>query len=253
MLSPYDWNEAVQHRAEFVEERLRGGSPVVGLRYGNGILLLTLRRTQRKIFEVYDRLMFSAVGNQADIEAVRIGALDFAHQEGFSRSPDDVTINRLVGFAISPALKKAFGDSWSAPLVFSGVFAELGVKRENDRFATLNYDGEFAYSDRYAVVAGNPFAEERMVERLAAFDPEAPLGDAVRAALEAWALGQRAAEHSGQAKDEEEENVGESDETPLDFLKDHLKTLTVEAAVLEHSTRRESKFRVLREDEVGVE
>src|ERR1044071_3451923 len=105
MYSPFDINEAVAHRKEFVEEGLRGGSPVVGMSYNGGLLLLTVRRTQRKVYEIYDRQMFSAIGNQSDIENVRLASINMAHQEGFERSPDDVSTQRLVGFSLSPALK----------------------------------------------------------------------------------------------------------------------------------------------------
>ena len=62
--SPYDWNQAIRHRSEYIEERLRDGSPVAGLSFPGGILLLTVRRSQRKIFEIYDRMMFAGVGNR---------------------------------------------------------------------------------------------------------------------------------------------------------------------------------------------
>ncbi len=105
MYSPYDFNQSIAHRAEYVEERLKAGSPVVGLSYEQGVLLFTVKRTQRKVFEIYDQIMYSAIGNQADVEAVRLASIDFCHQEGFARSPDDVSVQRLVGFAISPPLE----------------------------------------------------------------------------------------------------------------------------------------------------
>lgn len=250
MVSPYDFNEAVQHRAEYVDERLREGSPVVGLKYDGGLLLLSTRRTQRKTFEVYDRLMMSAIGAQADVEAIRIAALDFAHQEGFARSPDDVTLNRIVGFALSPALKKAFGDTWSSPLVFRGVFAELGKKPEQDRFGTLNYDGEFAYTEDFAVAAGTHYAEEMMVEQLKDAGTGLSLQDAVRTALDAWTLGHHhAAAPAASKRDDDDEQEEESLE-PAAYLKKQLETMTVEAAILDRSTARESKFRLLTEDDL---
>ena len=57
MYSPYDWNQAIQHRSEYIDQRLRDGSPVVGLSLPEGQLLFTIRRSQRKIFDIYDRLM----------------------------------------------------------------------------------------------------------------------------------------------------------------------------------------------------
>lgn len=251
MISPYDFNEAVQHRAEYVEERLREGSPVVGLRYQDGLLLLSTRRTQRKVFEIYDRLMMSAIGNQADVEAIRIAALDFAHQEGFARSPDDVTVNRLVGFALSPALKRAFGDSWNAPLVYRGVFAEMGRTPKGDRFAALNYDGEFAYTEDHAVAAGSHDAEEAMAERLRAAGPELPLADALRAAAEAWAIGHRAAAQPDGLRQDADDAEAEEDVAPVgEYLARQLEEMTLEAGVLERSARRDSKFRLLRPEEL---
>src|SRR3990172_6641918 len=115
--TPYDWMQNLQNRREYVQDQLREGSPVVGLSFAQGVLLLTVRRTQEKIFEIYDRLMFSGVGRQADLETLRLAAIDFAHREGFSLSPDDVTAQRVVGVALSPLLKRGFGDFFSHPLV----------------------------------------------------------------------------------------------------------------------------------------
>src|SRR5687768_4449284 len=128
--TPYDWNQSIQTRMEYVEERLRDGSPVVALSIPEGVLLLSIHRAQRKIYEIYDRLVFGAVGNQSDIETMRNAALDFAHREGFQRSPDDVTAQRLVGSILAPALKRAFGDPFTAPFVFRGLFAEMGESPE---------------------------------------------------------------------------------------------------------------------------
>ena len=44
MFTPYDYNEAIGHRKDAIEERLREGSPVVGLAYDAGLLLLNTRK-----------------------------------------------------------------------------------------------------------------------------------------------------------------------------------------------------------------
>src|SRR5688500_6656347 len=115
MYSPYDFNQSIAHRPEYVEERLKSGAPVVGISFGGGALLFTVKRTQRKVFEIYDQLMFSAIGAQADVEAMRLAAIDFAHQQGFSRSPDDVSSQRLAGVAIAPTIKLTFSDPMTSP------------------------------------------------------------------------------------------------------------------------------------------
>src|SRR5262249_20142423 len=104
--SPFDFNEANRHRVDYVEDSLREGSPIVGVSFDAGLLLLPARKPQRRVFEIYDRLIYSAIGKQADVEAIRIAAVEVAAREGFTLSPDDVTAQRLVGFTLSPPLKK---------------------------------------------------------------------------------------------------------------------------------------------------
>lgn len=241
MYSPYDFNQSIAHRAEYVEERLKSGSPVVGLSYDNGVLLFTVRRNQRKVFEIYDQLMYSAIGAQADVEAVRLAAIDFAHQEGFSRSPDDVSIQRLVGFVLSPAIKRAFGDPMTAPNVLRAVFAEVGKSPEQDAFFVLNYDGEFTNTSRYGFVAGSTAGEDAMREELEKHKEIPDLQTALQRAVAVW--------RKGSAPSEDED--GESDASKNKLLNDEFEDGELEVGVLERNTPRESKFRLLGKDELN--
>jgi proteasome alpha subunit len=251
-LTPYDWNQSIQTRMEYIEERLRGGSPVVGLSIPEGVLLLSVHRAQRKVYEIYDRLIFGAIGHQSDIEAMRNASIDFAHREGFQRSPDDVTAQRLVGSVLSPALKQAYGDPFTAPLVFRGLFAELGERQEQDLFYALGFDGEFKRETGYSVVAGSLEGENRMIDLLHSNVEQATdRPAALRLALEAWATGKL---HAGASRrtltrrDEEEET--QAARSIHDVLKEELSDGTVEAGLLERNTPRESKFRLLRTEEL---
>ncbi|MCS6775197.1 MAG: hypothetical protein RMJ43_13530 [Chloroherpetonaceae bacterium] len=257
MYTPFDFNEAIGHKKEYIEDNLREGSPVVGMAYDGGLLLLTMRRTQRKIYEIYDRQMFSAIGKQADIENVRLSSIQYAHQEGFERSPDDVSVQRLVGFYLSPALKKAFGDQWAAPFIIRCLFAESGRTPEQDVFLTLNYDGEFRQHRRVAVIAGTQRAEDRMLERLSDNRPPLSRDEALRQAVWAWTAGARESlkATSRISRDIEEEEpipLYEIDEAEADrvFLRDELKTAQLEVGLLERRANRESRFRLMREDEL---
>lgn len=245
MLTPYDFQENLQQRAQYIRNRLQSGSPVIGLSYDNGALLLSVRRQSRKVYEIYDRLMLSAIGNQSDVETVRLASIDFAHQEGFIRSPDDVTVQRVVGFALSPALKKAFGDPLTAPFVFRGLFAELHNNPEQDLFYTLNYDGDFIPAHRMAVVAGTSFAQERASDYLKTHMETVPtLERAIQHALTAWGIARRI------ATQEETESVSESEARRT--LRNVLDSETqVEVGILERKTLRENRFRLLRPDEIA--
>ncbi len=243
MLTPYDFQENLQQRAQYIRSRLQAGSPVVGISYDNGVMLVSVRRRGRKVFEIYDRLIFAGIGNQSDVETMRIAAVDFTHQEGFIRSPDDVTIQRVVGFALSPALKKAYGDPFTAPFVFRGLFAELGNTPEQDLFFTLNYDGEFLQNNRYAMLAGNAVAEEMALDYLEQHLTKVPTFEsAIPIALTAWGI----ARYS--ATQEETEEV--SEQTARDALRDELGDATVEIGVLERETLRENRFRLIPQEQI---
>jgi proteasome alpha subunit len=251
--TPYDWNQSIQTRMEYIEERLRDGSPVVGISVPEGVLLLSVHRAQRKIYEIYDRLIFAGIGQQSDVETMRNAAIDFAHREGFQRSPDDVTAYRLVGSVLSPALKKAFGDPFTAPFIFRGLFAEVGERPETDAFFALGFDGEYKNENRYSVIGGTLEAENRMIDLLhGSIDRVKDRTAALRLGLEAWATGKIEARRTGFGRslvaedDEERETL-----TVEQVLREEIAEGTVEVGFLERSTPRESKFRLLRADELA--
>jgi len=252
MYSPYDFNQSIAHRAEYVEERLKGGAPVVAVSFDKGVLLFTVKRTQRKVFEIYDKIMYSAIGNQADVEAVRLAAIDFAHGEGFARSPDDVSVQRMVGFAISPPLKKSFGDTFNTPTVMRAIFAELGLSPERDAFFVLNYDGEFSTHAKFAVVAGSDAGEDTMQKELEQFDDIPDLQTALSRAANAWRAGSRGEVHDDDDEKSTPDNGRTFESGDVDSLTEALKNGPIEAAILERDTSRESKFRLLRSDEISI-
>lgn len=257
--TPYDWQQTLRQKADYAEDRLRGGSPVVALSCEEGILLLTTRRTQRKIFEIYDRLAFAGLGTPSDLEAVRQRAVDFTHAEGYQRSPEDVSIQRVVGFAISPLLKRSFADPLRTPLVLRGLFAQLGKDPEGDLFMVLGYDGEFTSHRGRVGVAGADVAERGMERVLAgggAHETSVPtLDQAMEIALDAWAAGPWALEASGIAP-EEEANAGAAEERLPSrkelrrVLAERLRQESLEAAVLERDTARERRLRALSREEL---
>lgn len=159
MLTPYDWQEGIGHRMSFIESRLVAGSPILAMSIADGVILFSYRRHTQKIFEIYDQLAFSAIGQQSDVEALRIAALDFAHQEGFNRSERDVTIRRVVS-ALSAPIKRAFADFSSAPFIVRAIFAEVCRSPSEDTFAILDYEGDFKTRKDWAfVVGGDEYVE----------------------------------------------------------------------------------------------
>lgn len=253
-LTPYDWNQSIQTRAEYLEDRLREGSPVAALSRPEGLYLVSVHRAQRKVYEIYDRLMFAGLGNQSDVEAMRSAAIDFAHREGFLRSPDDVTAQRLVGSVLSPALKQAFADPFSAPFVFRGLFAELGESPEQDLFLVLGGDGDYRADRSRSAAAGTSAAETRMLEVLDADSLDGEGRDvALRRALRAWAAGRREARRRDALHEDGEGAESAPSPEELDRLvREEAAAGTVEVGFLDRASRRTSRFRLLVGNELAA-
>jgi proteasome alpha subunit len=227
MLTPYDWQEGIGNRAQYIESKLSQGLPVVAVSLEEGILVLTYRRQSQKVFEVYDRLVFAAIGRQTDIEAIRMAALEFTHREGYNRSEDDVTIQRVVT-AVSTPIKRAFGDFGSAPIVARSIFGEVGDHPESDLFYVVDYDGDFALRKRGALVAGHSDRDGELEAKLGEISPTLTVSDAAQALEEIWR----------QAMDAEALQEIEA-RTPL----------TREVVLLERSNARVNRFRTLEPEE----
>ena len=236
----YDFQNAIQQRNDYVEDQLRDGSPVIGISCPDGIVLFTLRGSQRKLFEVYDRIAYGAMGRQSDVESIRIASIDTAHREGFQRSEDDVCLSRLVGFGISPAVKQVYNDQRAVPLTIRALFAELHDSPTDDVFCTLNYDGEYRISKGSAVITGVRSADESAKDLLKDAAP-ATREEAIRLAAKVWATAYTAMRHARKPG-------GDVDETGVRLTPDAAfkgaiaKGLVLEAALLTRSTSKTSRF-----------
>lgn len=161
---PYRWLEAMGNRREYVQEQLKGGSPVFAASLPEGILLLGVGGGQSKVFELFDRHALAGLGHPADIEKIRQAAIDAAHTEAFTRAPEDVSLRRLVSFGLSPQLKTHFEQVYSAPFLIELILAELGPEPERDILLRLHFDGGFQTQSGGVLVAGS----EREPEKAAA-------------------------------------------------------------------------------------
>ncbi len=222
MFTPYDWQEGIGHRAQYIQGKLSQGSPVLAVSLEAGILVFTYRRQARKIYEIYDRLIFAGIGQQSDVEAVRVAALEFASKEGFSRSEEDVTIQR-VATAMSGPMKKAFSDFSSSPVVARSLFAEVGETPGEDLYYVIDYDGDYTTSRNFAIVSGSSEGgpDGAKLLELQSSSPE----DAVEALKQVW--------------------LSFADPENTEAAEELQKGLAPEAVLLERSNLRENRFRIL--------
>ena len=254
---PYRWLEAVNNRRDYIEDQLRGGSPVVGIRYDDGLLLVTIGRGQRKIFEVHDRIALSAIGHSADIERLRMMATDTASVQGFQSSVDDVTLHRLTNFVLGPTIKQSFEAIFGSAYIIKMLLAELGAHGEGDGFIALNYDGTVQSNQDREVIGGTHEAETAMQNYLSAADAsESSLTTALQLALETWVVGWELGVQETDADSDEDANEGSEltmDKEQLhEVLRNELQAGEIEGAVLETSRRSNNKFRLLTSDEIDA-
>lgn len=140
---PYRWLEAIENRREYVLDQLQGGSPAFAICGAEGILLVGAGTGRSKVFEIFDRQAMAGLGHPADIEKIRQAMIDAAHVEAFTRSPEDVTLGRLIGFGLGPQLKNSFEQIYGAPVLSEALFAELGTRVEEDSLIRVHFDGSY--------------------------------------------------------------------------------------------------------------
>ena len=106
---PYRWIEAIHDRRDYIEDQLRGGSPVVGLTYDEGPWCYSLLvEDNAKFFEVHDRIALSAIGHPADIERLRMLVTDTASVQGFQNAIEDVNLHPTHELCFSTYLQTGF-------------------------------------------------------------------------------------------------------------------------------------------------
>ena len=158
---PYRWLEAISNRREYIRDQLKSGTPVFALSRPEGVLLVGVGQKQSKVFEIYDRHAFAALGHPVDIEKIRQAAIEAAHLEGFNRSAKDVTLRRLISFSLSGMLKNAFEQVFSPPLIVESIFAELGEEAAQDSLVRVHYDGDHYYEPGGVLIAHRDVQAER--------------------------------------------------------------------------------------------
>ena len=239
---PYRWVEAVRNRREFLEDQLQSAAPVIGIRYDNGVLLLTSTPGPRKIFEIYNQVAFAAIGHPADIEKLRKAVIDIAHVEAFNYSSSDISLQRLVSFGLGPLIKSAFDEIFRSPYTARGLMAELDPPNEQDALYMVDADGSFSSDPQRAAVAGSADAAAAIINHLKDADTSLSLADGIQVALKGWAVGRLV----GGGKNEEEIQ----DQNVVDCLKEELPQSRIEAAVLDRTLPGKTKFRSLSPAEV---
>lgn len=185
---PYRWLEAVGNRREYVENQLKGGSPVFAFSLAEGVLLIGVGTGQSKVFEIFDRQAMAGLGHPADLERIRQGIIDAAHLEGFVRASADVTLRRLVSFGLGPQLKTAFEQIFAPPFLVRLLLAEVGDSPTQDMLVKVDFDGSFTFQSGGHIVmaADNASAAEAEAWVGTRLTAKSGVAEAATLALESW-------------------------------------------------------------------
>ena len=246
---PYRWIEAIRNRREYLEEQLASGSPIISLPYQDGIVIATLGGGSSKLYEVYDQIALGGLGHPTDLEKLRTTVLEIAHIEGFNRSPADVNLQRLIKFGIAPVVKQAFEEILHAPYIAKLLFSEISIPSGRPLFLKLNHDGMFEENEKFGILAPTSKMEGQTEIFLTAQGTTAslPLNQVIQTALRAWALS------SAYSPDSERKGDSLPETSALDaLLKEKLKKLTVEIALLDRLQPGTSKYRALSQKEIQI-
>lgn len=238
---PYRWLEAIGNRREYVETRLRGGSPVFAASLDEGILILGVGTGRSKVFEVFDRHALAGLGHPTDLERIRQSVIDAAHLEAFTRASADVSLRRLVSFGLGPQLKTAFEQLFSPPFLVRLLLAEVGDRPAGDLLVRLDFDGTFDLRTGGIVAAADTVsaaseAESWLVSRI---PRETPIPAATAWLLEAW--------HRMTASDP---LPAELDRPRAEWSLPHGRT--VEAALLRRTAPRDARYHPLDPAQLGL-
>ena len=250
----YRYLESIQNRRDYIEDQIQTGSPVIGLVYDDGVLILTLTSSQ-KLYEVHNHLALSAIGHTADIERLRLLVTDSASVQGFQSSIDDVTLHRLTNFVLCPPIKQSFESVFNPPTVAKILLAELGRLNRPHQLVTVNYDGTTSIQKHIAVIGGSEDIEGLMRDYIdqtdAGLGDKLTLQDAFELAIQTWAVGRLANQRSNPEIQLGAEVAGYDVERLNQCLQTELIELYVEAGTLQTSKRGKSKFRSLTDQEIA--
>lgn len=245
---PYRWIEAIQDRRDYIEDQLRLGSPVVGLPYEKGSLLLTVTKGAQKIFEVHDRIALSAIGHPADIERLRMLVTDTASVQAFQSATEDVNLHRLTHYVLAHTFKQAFEAIVGEAYIIKMLLVEIGNGDAKTQFTHINYDGNVNIHHDSAVIGGTMEIENAMQDYLTTeqSDTGCDLSEAIQLALRTWAVGRELSQRFEEAED----NTEVTDEQIGEILNTELEEGEIEVGILDNTLPVDTKFRILSQDEI---
>src|SRR5690554_4249497 len=174
--------QLMKDRADFDRKGIARGRSVVVVTCRDGIVLATANpsRVLHKVSEIYDRIAFAGVGKYNEFENLRVAGVRYADLRGYSYDRADVRARGLAN-AYAQTLGSVFTNE-AKPLEVEIVVAEVGATPHDDQLYRVSFDGSVTDETGVVVVGGD--ADRAATGLQEAWDPAAPLGAALRSAVD---------------------------------------------------------------------
>ena len=213
--------QLMKDRSEFAHKGIARGKYVVGFEYADGLLFVAENpsATLHKISEIYDRIAFAGVGKYSEFEDLRISGVRLADLRGYSYGREDVRARDLAN-AYSQALSTIFTTQMK-PYEVEIVVGEVAVDAGRNEIYHILFDGTVTDEQGFVAIGGH--ADELTTAVSNAYQQGWDLATGVREAVNAL----RSAENR------------------------QIEAESIEAGVLDRTSRPRRKFRRLEEEEIA--
>jgi len=175
--------QIMRDRAEFARKNISRGRNVVVVSCADGVLLVAenVSSALHKVYELYDRIGFAAVGKYNEFENLRTAGVRMADLRGYSYDRRDVNAASLAK-AYAQTLGAIFSEQ-TKPFEVEICVAGVGAGPQEDELYRLTFDGSINDEPGYLAMGGDA---DQLKEVLAdGHDYEAPLAEAFALALRA--------------------------------------------------------------------
>ncbi|MCH7231544.1 proteasome subunit alpha [Glycomyces sp. L485] len=179
--------QIMRDRSEYARKNIARGRNVVVLSCADGVLFVAenVSTALHKLYELYDRIGFAAVGKYNELENLRTAGVRMADLRGYSYDRRDVTAASLAK-AYAQTLGSIFTEQ-TKPFEVEICVAGVGSAPEDDELYRLTFDGSILDEPGYLAMGGQA---DQLVEVLkVGHDFNAPLADAFALALSALTSG----------------------------------------------------------------
>ncbi|HYZ12720.1 MAG TPA: proteasome subunit alpha [Actinomycetota bacterium] len=213
--------QLMKDRSEFAHKGIARGKSVVGVEYADGLLFVAENpsATLHKISEIYDRIAFAGVGKYSEFEDLRISGVRLADLRGYSYGREDVRARDLAN-AYSQALSTIFTTQMK-PYEVEIVVGEVADDAGRNEIYHILFDGTVTDEQGFVAIGGH--ADELTTAVSNAYQQGWDLATGVREAVSAL----RSAENR------------------------QIEAESIEAGVLDRTSRPRRKFRRLEEEEIA--